>query len=143
VALAPRSPARHRASGRNQRNSADRLLFEDCKSNVLYLKSSFLKSLLDWALGNRELRRLVCSINYDANSGGASQGRVKGRVASFLQNSSCYHLLEGLPVAYWLCGICGWWRKSKSVLGSTLQLAPSEMSKFLLHFFFFLGNVIY
>lgn len=32
--------------------------------------------------GSRESRRLVCSINYDANSGNASHDRVKGRVAS-------------------------------------------------------------
>jgi hypothetical protein len=28
--------------------------------------------------GTRGLRRLSCSINYDANSGSASRGRVKG-----------------------------------------------------------------
>jgi hypothetical protein len=28
--------------------------------------------------GSRELRRLSCSINYEANSGSASRGRVKG-----------------------------------------------------------------
>lgn len=32
--------------------------------------------------GSRELKSLVCSINYDANSGSASCGRVKGRAAS-------------------------------------------------------------
>lgn len=31
---------------------------------------------------NSELRKLSCSINYDAISGSASHGRVKGRVAS-------------------------------------------------------------
>lgn len=28
--------------------------------------------------GSIELRRVVCSINYDANNGSASHGRVKG-----------------------------------------------------------------
>jgi hypothetical protein len=28
----------------------NRLLFEDCESNVLQFKSSFLKSLLDWGI---------------------------------------------------------------------------------------------
>jgi hypothetical protein len=32
--------------------------------------------------GNRELRSLVCSINYDAYNGSASYGRVKGRAAN-------------------------------------------------------------
>lgn len=35
-----------------------------------------------WKKGNRELRRLVCCLNYDVNSGSASRGRVKGRGAS-------------------------------------------------------------
>jgi len=33
-------------------------------------------------IGNRKLRSLVCSINYDANRGNASHDRVKGRAAS-------------------------------------------------------------
>jgi hypothetical protein len=32
--------------------------------------------------GNRELRRLFCSINYDVNSGNASCGRDKSRAVS-------------------------------------------------------------
>jgi hypothetical protein len=34
------------------------------------------------SLGNRELRSLVCSINYDENNGSARCSRVEGKVAS-------------------------------------------------------------
>jgi hypothetical protein len=34
--------------------------------------------------GNSELRRLSCSINYEANSSSASRGRVKGRSLSMV-----------------------------------------------------------
>jgi hypothetical protein len=34
--------------------------------------------LLEFGKGSRDLRRLSCSINYDANSGSACCGRVKG-----------------------------------------------------------------
>jgi len=37
------------------------------------------------------------------------------------------HLLEGLR--FWFCGIGGWCKGSKSVLGSILLPAPLEMSK--------------